>query len=391
MRRPILIACLLLTTPAWAQTMLQTGAGTATSVAGSSYTGPGDIVSGAKAWFGLRAYSGAYASSLGLAANLRRASDSVACDFDVTNSGAFGLTTATCNSSTQGGVTYGTFVGTDATASCTVSGTSAVCTGASGTIHGSDPVTGTGLSQPCIVTVTNGSTTATMELAGTTTACGSVGVAETFTFQVAGFIHTLYDQSGGSNCSGPCTATQTTNASQDQFLPNCGNSLPCIYGNGTYTGTAAGSFTTVAQPDTAVAVYERFTTAGNQGVISAASNNQAILGPSGVANKTNLIASGGGANSFTATAADGALHSVQGIFNATTSAAIVDGVSTSGSVVVSTGWTSTFYVGSINGAAGFAGYLDEGGIWSGSFNSTQYGSMCHNQYIYYGSVFTSSC
>ena len=129
----------------------------------------------------------------GLAVNVRRASDNVACDFNVSTAGGFGVTTATCNSSTQGGVSFGTFVGSDGTASCTLAGTTGACTGACGTVHVNDTVTGTGLTQPCIV-ATASNTAPTIEIAGTTTSCGTVGVAETFTFQVAGFVTEAYDQ-----------------------------------------------------------------------------------------------------------------------------------------------------------------------------------------------------
>ena len=195
---------------------------------GSTYVGPGDIVSGATAFYGLRAYNAAYAATPGLAVNVRRASDNVACDFNVSAAGGFGVTTATCNSSTQGGVSFGTFVGSDGTASCTLAGTTGACTGASGTVHVNDTVTGTGLTQPCIVASAS-NTAPTIEIAGTTNSCGTVSVAETFTFQVAGFVTELYDQSGNGH-----HVTQATAGSQPQLLPNSEqNGLPgfCFLGS----------------------------------------------------------------------------------------------------------------------------------------------------------------
>ena len=51
--------------------------------AGVAYTGPGDIVSGAAAWYGLRCYSAAKAS-LAKAINVRRASDNTSQDIGLT-------------------------------------------------------------------------------------------------------------------------------------------------------------------------------------------------------------------------------------------------------------------------------------------------------------------
>lgn len=69
--------------------------------AGASYTGPGDIVSGATAFYSLRAYSAAYAASGGLAVNLRNASTNETCDFPVVSTGGLGVAN-NCSVSSNG-------------------------------------------------------------------------------------------------------------------------------------------------------------------------------------------------------------------------------------------------------------------------------------------------
>jgi hypothetical protein len=71
---------------------------------GSSYTGPGDVVSGAAAWWGLRAYNGTYAASLGKIANVCTPSDVTCADVKANASGNFNLAgtpSLTCNNSTS--------------------------------------------------------------------------------------------------------------------------------------------------------------------------------------------------------------------------------------------------------------------------------------------------
>ena len=70
---------------------------------GSNYTGPGDIVSGAIAWYGLRAYSAAVAATgTQKAIKIRRASDNTTMDILILTSGALDTATAStfCASTT---------------------------------------------------------------------------------------------------------------------------------------------------------------------------------------------------------------------------------------------------------------------------------------------------
>jgi len=71
----------------------------------SSYVGPGDVASGAKAWWGTRAYNKAAAKATQKLVNIRRASDSVTCDVLADfQTGGPGITNA-CSSATSNGQT----------------------------------------------------------------------------------------------------------------------------------------------------------------------------------------------------------------------------------------------------------------------------------------------
>lgn len=67
-----------------------------------TYQGPGDIFSGASAWYGLRAYSAAAAAAGQKAINIRRTSDSTTSDIRVLSNGNLDVATATtfCNATT---------------------------------------------------------------------------------------------------------------------------------------------------------------------------------------------------------------------------------------------------------------------------------------------------
>ena len=181
---------LLLTCPASAQ-LLTAGAGCQPAVctSGATYQGPGDIVSGATAFYGLRSYNAAYATSSNNAINIRRASDNSTSDIVILSNG--NLDTATAAS----------FAGTDATATCSATAsTSLVCTGASSTPHANDPISGTGVTQPAYIvscgTFTGGAGTCTLNASATI-------ASTTITFQVALFVTEAYDQSGNTKHATP--------------------------------------------------------------------------------------------------------------------------------------------------------------------------------------------
>ena len=135
----------------------------------SGYTGPGDIVSGATAWYGLRAYNAAYATGSNNAVNYRRASDNATQNGVILASGAFDIATAN------------TFAGTNATCTGTISSTTLTCASASSTPHAGSTLTGAGITQPSYIvscgTFTGGAGTCTLNAAQT------VSVGETITMQ----------------------------------------------------------------------------------------------------------------------------------------------------------------------------------------------------------------
>lgn len=69
-----------------------TGAGLGAPIAGSSYIGPGDVVSGAVAWWGLRAYSAAKTGTK--IANVCNSGDANCADINSLSNGNFDVTTA---------------------------------------------------------------------------------------------------------------------------------------------------------------------------------------------------------------------------------------------------------------------------------------------------------
>jgi hypothetical protein len=69
---------------------------------GGSYTGPGDVVSGATAWYGLRAYTAAIAAAATQKLiNIRNIATSETCDVIVATNGGFG-NVANCSGSSSG-------------------------------------------------------------------------------------------------------------------------------------------------------------------------------------------------------------------------------------------------------------------------------------------------
>jgi hypothetical protein len=67
-----------------------------------SYTGPGDVVSSASIWYGLRAYNAAYAAATGNIAIFRRSSDNATCTgIASATTGGLDLTTTYCSGTTN--------------------------------------------------------------------------------------------------------------------------------------------------------------------------------------------------------------------------------------------------------------------------------------------------
>lgn len=366
-----LLALLLAASPVDAGTLLLLGAGVATPAAPSAYTGPGDVVSGASAWYSCsRGYSTAYSTGSNNGCNLRRASDNTTQDIVILSNGNFDVVSAN------------TFAGTDATCQGSTTGLSVTIafTSCSATPKAADTVTGSGISQPEYLTAcgsfVGGAGSCTL------TTAQNIGVAETVTMQVALYVTEAYDQSGNTN-----HMLQATAANQPQWLPNCVNSVPCMSTSpGGTVQLAAASFATGTQPMTFSGVAERF---GNT-----TTENDLYFAFSGGGNATSIFYLGvntfkefAGSSSAGVTASDNAWHSLQGTFNGTSSQLSIDGTATT--VNPSTGGSQTPSV-LFNKANNQSLYMPEAGIWNSlAFSGTQLTNMCHNEFTYYATA--TSC
>jgi|HubBroStandDraft_4_1064222.scaffolds.fasta_scaffold65259_1 hypothetical protein len=370
----VALACLLVCTPARSQVTLLTGAGKGTTAA--LYQGPGDIVSW-YAWGSCAfAYSASYAAGANKACNILRASDSTTQDIDFLITGPLNV------------ASYNSFVGTDATASCTLASTTAACSGASATIHVNDPVTGTGITNPCIVTAAS-QTVPTLANPFTGASCGTIGSAETFSFQGIGYVATVYDETGNGH-----NWTQGTSGVRPQLLPLCiGGLYPCEYYNGSY-GMAA-TVTAQSQPMTYAGVGERTSnfTSAQSFLDSFASGSQNQLDWAGSANTIQIYAG----STLTATASDSTLHSLIGVVSSSVCVINVDGVETPSSANGNCGTgvnNTTLGRGQQDsgGAAKLHGLIGEAGFYSGGMTSGQRKSECENAQLRYGaSNFGAAC
>lgn len=352
----------------------------------SGYTGPGDVASGAYYWGGLRGYSAAYSTGSNNAATVRRASDSTTTNIVILSNGNFDIATAN------------TFAGTDATASCSISATTATCTGASSTPNIGDTITGAGVTNPCYATAvgtfTGGSGTVTVAGPTTTSPCGTVSPAVTMTFQVAMYLSDLYDQSGSGN-----HATQGTAGNQPQLFPNCGthfNNLPCMQGRASLDAglLITGSTVSVAQPFTVSAVAMRITGNSSYGSVFGCGNLSGSTSPvqAGFNNSSGHTFIDAGTVVAGPAETDGSSHSLQYVFNGNGSSSINVDNSLTGSLSPGTdgcvSGTSSQYMYVLGGNRLF-GFTGQVGMWTSALSSTVQGNICHNDYGYYGTA--TSC
>ncbi len=376
-----LVALLLLCASAQAQDYPIIGGGVLAPAA--TYSGPGNVVSGATAWYGLRAYNAAYAVAGSNAINVRRASDNSTENIAVLSTGALNISAAN------------TFAGTDATASCTFATTTATCTGASSTPHVGSTITGSGVTEPCYVTAvgtfTGGSGTLTVSgNNGLSAPCGTIASATSITLQYGLYVTEAYDQSGSNACSSaPCNASQGTAADQPQLFPTCINLLPCLSGSGSRL-LISSAFTAIATPQSLSAVYNMSSTAGSFSEVIASQSNagvgSAIQKDSSTANS--ICVSNNGTSTCNTSVPDGSWHAVQGIVGTGSSGILsVDGSSSSGSVGTTSTQTTVVLFASTSSTHLMTGNIAEAGIWPSAFSSTVYGSgagsLCHNQYSYW--------
>jgi hypothetical protein len=265
------------------------------SISAASYQGPGDIVSSASVWYGLRCYNSAYTGNVA----------DVYAPADATH------TLLTCSSG--------------------------------GTIN----QTLQALSTTCAVSCT---------------------------------VKTLYDQTvSGLNL------TQATIANRPTFIINCLGSLPCMSFDGSATFLNNVSFSTISQPYTFSAV--------NQGTIPGGITFGALMTANSNSigwywsNSSNLIQFNWGAAPVTATATNSTWHNFQFVADngGGNSNVNVDGTGNALNLASGAGVQTNFYLGSEPGPSNvMLGKVGEIGIWPIGFSSGQKTSMCHNQFIYWG-------
>lgn len=350
-----LLALLLLCGPAWADNMEVMGV--ADSGISVPYVGPGDIVSGASAYWGTRAYTQAYAVAHGKIANLRRNSDGAL--FDI-------LSLA---NGTPDQASAEAFAGTDATCAGTISGTTlTVSSCSSGTIGNYDIVTGTNV--PWGTVVFPGGCQ-TPPGACTLNQAATVGSSETMTFTGALFVNVAYDQTGNGN-----DASNSAPLSQPYFLPYCQNYKPCMVYD--INSTSGGSLTTtatfsVAQPYTIMA--SAFSIGGTSyQEITRASSSLTYIRFHASATSVDQYA---GTQAIITGVAYSVLHAFNGVFNNTSSILNIDG--TDNATSVGTGaYSGVAYLGNDFGE-NLYGNLNEVGLWPVAFSSGQRANMCANQ------------
>lgn len=209
MKTLALVLALLAPLTALAQGGIGPGPGTVHSTGGGGgYTGPGDVVAGATAWYGLRAYSAAVAATgTQKAVKIRRASDDHLCDVLIATSGLLG-NTANCGTGGDNGQSVAAFSVVHGTFTGSISGTTLTVTGASAGNPGQgDVVTGgTVLSGTLIQGVIVDGSSYTVNFSQTV-------ASASLTFTYANYIPTWYDQSGNVH-----DVTNATTNQQPQLI-----------------------------------------------------------------------------------------------------------------------------------------------------------------------------
>jgi hypothetical protein len=307
----------------------------------SSYTGPGDIVSGANFHIGLWGYNGAYATGSNNCLKVRRASDNTTQNIVILTTGLVDIATAN------------TFAGTDftATGGTATGATSLALTGCSSTPTVGDTITAavaTGsLVQPCYITAvgtfTGGAGTVTLNKAQTCTLTSVVG-------QVGLFITELYDQTGNG-----INFTQATAGSQPQLLPLGGTlaTLPYISFIG---GFMSATLTSVNNPFFLSIVGDMINNSLGQATFFNYGNTYAGNLLYEVGTNTTAMYCNAGTTLYSATMSWNAWHALQYVFNGASPASSinVDGTQTTG--------------GSSGGSSGYSGTGLTLGAWQGGSN-----------------------
>jgi hypothetical protein len=216
-------------------------------------------------------------------------------------------------------------------------------------------------------TTVTANTNGTITLPGAT-ACGGSACTN---------ITTLYDQTGNGN-----DLTQATAGNMPTLVTTQLGGLPTAFfvaANSQYLQN--GATATLSPPLSFSLVYDR----------TADSSWFGYFGVSIQSNGANVFRVFDGSNVIDATASDSAWHAVQAIDTGSGAGAsqvyVDNGTITTGTFSGSgTASGHAFFLGTPNGGSGFYdGYMAEFGFWNSNFISPDVrGTMCHNQFSYWG-------
>jgi hypothetical protein len=365
---------------------------------GGGYQGPGDIVSGATEWYGLRAYSSAdRGNKLINACNIADA----ACA-DISSDASTGKLT---NFASVGGTTcsYAISSGTYTTATGAVSLTMASGPGlASTNILGVTNFTGTGNASQLsgVYTAASGTTGTTVNFTAAT-GLGTISITGG-TLSVCS-IKSFYDRSGALSCSAAaCDMTTSAIANRAFLIGSCINSLPCaVFGGAAFYGTAAVLGTWTSGSVSSVALRTGlFTTAGFIQSYGTTAGSQASINFRALANAIQMFQ--GSSGQFISNITDSNFHALQAIFNGASGNLMCGGsagtsCSTAGTNnAINPGTTATgansFLCIGVNASgicsllnSPLVGLLTETGTWKGIvFSGTQQTNITSNEYAFWG-------
>lgn len=320
-----------------------------------SYTGPGDIVSGAAYAGSLYAYTAAIAATgTQNSVRVRRASDNTETDVVILTTGYLDTASAL------------TFAGTDASGAGAITGTTLTFTGG----HVGDTITGTGVTAGTYI-VSGSSPTWTVNFSQTV-------ASTTLTLTWGLYVTKIYDQSGNSR-----DAVQTTAGNQPQLMLNGGGSSGSqayiLFAGNQYLLTS-GTMGFSSSPTFSQGILAVRTGAFTSiGMITCADGFEQFRFQDSA---NTLFFNGGG--SLTATASDSSWHYLQPIFvGGGTSNISVDDSDNTGSAGGGNAFNAV-YIGQFAGGGPYymTGNLTEVILWSGatsSGNRTSLNSNAHSR------------
>lgn len=356
---------------------------------GQSYSGPGDVLPAATAWYGLRGYSNAYANpGTNPAATVRRASDSTTSIINILPNGNFDIATAN------------TFAGVHATCTGTAVGTTNLAlTGCTATPQTGDTLTSTGgtgaFTQPAYIiscgAFGGGAGNCTMNSNQTVT-----GV--TVSAQWGLYVSSLNDQSGNAP-----NLSQVVAGTQPELLPHCQNGYPCLLFSGAQrlvgpAGTTIGRTGSCGSTGSATFTSAVAKRTGNFGILqNILENCESAVNKWGNALRFEAVAAtagvyAGGAGPATAVAADNTIHVVQSFVPASGDATVyVDGIATTGpagnSGVCCGGATGGTGLGGVTAGSGndqfLTGIIIEAGNWAQPITAVKAANLCANENKYW--------